>query len=216
MKKYLVILSIFVAIGVVTYKEKTNIAIWYATLFVVDDATKGADAILILSGNIDTRAQKAIELYKKKYAMQIWVTTPLETKTMYPHILKPQNVLLAEILTYEGVDKLYILPSLKGGATSTFDEAYDLASYLKDNELDRIILVTDGFHTLRAQQAFKKVFKKFNIQTKLQFAPSFSRDFQLDEWLKYESSIYRLLVQEPLGLLFYYFNDSNSEVYINT
>lgn len=216
MRKFFVILSIFVAIGVVTYQERVFIAKAYAGLFVVDTATKGADAIVILSGSLETRINKALELYKQGYSKQIWAFTSVEKETKYPNIFKTQNILLADVLSYEGVDKLYILPSIKKhGATSTFDEAYDLASYLKENHLDRVIMVTDGFHTLRSKMAFEKIFKIFDIKTKLEFAPSFSHEFKLDEWFKYEKSLYRLLVSEPLGLLYYYFSDSNSQLYTN-
>lgn len=216
MRTFFVILSLVVAVAVVAYQERFSIASSYASLFVVDTATKGADAILILSGNIETRSAKALELHKEGYSTQIWTFSAIQRETKYPDILKSQNVLLAEILTHEGLDKLYILPSVKkNGATSTFDEAYDLVSYLQSNPLNRVILVTDGFHTLRSKIAFEKVFKKFNIQTKLEFAPSFSPQFKLDEWYKYEKSLYRLLVKEPLGLIYYYFSDSNSKLYVN-
>jgi uncharacterized SAM-binding protein YcdF (DUF218 family) len=111
---------------------------------------------------------------------------------------------------------LYIVPSSKGGATSTFDEAYDIASYLKDNDdVRRIIIVTDGFHTKRAQIAFEKVFEKFNIKTKIQFSPAFDDTFTLDSWFRYENSLFTLLVKEPLKLIIYYFSDSNSTFYKN-
>jgi len=215
MKKFFVISSILFLVAMLAYDNRALLFKKYALFFVVDTATKGADAILLLSGNLDARVKKAVKLYKEKYAKQLWTTTPFERKNSYPHILKPKNVILAEILTYENIDKLYILPSLKGGATSTFDEAYDLASYLKSNKVKRIIVVTDGFHTIRTKMAFDKIMKKFNITTKFEYAPAFSKDFDLNEWYKYEKSLYRLLVQEPLGLLFYYFSDANSDAYIN-
>jgi uncharacterized SAM-binding protein YcdF (DUF218 family) len=215
MKKFLVWISILVALLVVIYQERYNIASKYASLFIIDTATKGADAILILAGNIETRVVKAIELQQKGYAEQIWTTSPYESKTKYPHILKSQNALLASILTYEKIDKLYIVPSRNKGATSTFDEAYDLASYLQDNLIKRIIIVTDGYHTARTKIAFDKVFKKMNISTKLEYAPSFSNTFDVNNWYKYENSLLRLLVLEPIGLLFYYFSEGNSNLYIN-
>jgi len=215
MKKLFFISTALIVLGVVVYQERQALLEKYASLYVVDNATKGADAILMLAGSLDSRVSKTIDLYEKKYAPEIWTVSPYERKTNYPHILKEQNALLAEILVFEGISKLYILPSLKKGATSTFDEAYDLAFYLKNNPIERLIIVTDGFHTLRAKIAFNKVFAKMNIPTKLEFASSFAEDFPLSEWYLYEKSLYRLLIQEPIGVFFYWLNDANSESYIN-
>jgi uncharacterized SAM-binding protein YcdF (DUF218 family) len=216
MRIFLFWLSIVISIGVIIYQERFTIANNYASLFIVDTATKGADAILILSGSVESRAIKAVELYKKGYAKQIWTTKPYEGKTKYPHILKSQNSLLANILSYEKIDKLYILPTIKDGATSTFDEAYDLAYFLQGNDdVKKVIIVTDGYHTARTQIAFEKIFKKMNISTKLEYAPAFSSFFDGKEWYKYESSFIRLIVLEPLALLYYYFHDSNSDLYVN-
>ena len=216
MRSFLFWLSIVVAISVLLYQERFMIAKEYASLFVIDTAKKGADAIVILSGSVESRVTKAIKLYKRGYAKQIWTTKPYEGKTKYPHILKSQNSILARILSYEKIDKLYILPTLNKGVTSTFDEAYDLAYFLKDNkDIKRVIIVTDGYHTARTKVAFDKIFEKMNINTKLEYAPAFSYDFKLDEWYKYEKSFITLLVLEPLKLLYYHFHDSNSDLYIN-
>ncbi len=55
------------------------------------------------------------------------------------------------------------VPSQKGGATSTFDEAYDLKDWARKNSYKRIIIVTDDFHTRRALHAFSKVFNGTGI-----------------------------------------------------
>jgi uncharacterized SAM-binding protein YcdF (DUF218 family) len=52
-----------------------------------------------------------------------------------------------------------VIPSLTGGATSTFDEAKDALAYAKQKNWKRIIIVTDEFHTHRAHYALKKYFK---------------------------------------------------------
>ena len=45
------------------------------------------------------------------------------------------------------------VPSLRGGATSTFDEAHDLLAFCIKEKLKHLILVTDSFHTRRALYA---------------------------------------------------------------
>ncbi len=64
------------------------------------------------------------------------------------------------------------MPSLKDGATSTFDEAHDLRHYCKKNRLKHIILVTDNSHTRRALYAFQKVFRDTDILVQAAGAPN--------------------------------------------
>jgi uncharacterized SAM-binding protein YcdF (DUF218 family) len=65
-----------------------------------------------------------------------------------------------------------VLPSTTGGATSTFDEAEDLLTFPKQRDWERIIIVTDEFHTRRAQLAFRKVFKGSPIVIEVAGAPN--------------------------------------------
>jgi uncharacterized SAM-binding protein YcdF (DUF218 family) len=218
MKSFFIWSSVVIILVMLGYQQRHNLAIYYAKLFVVNNATKGADAILILNGSLETRAIEAIRLFKEGYSKQIWAIKPYSQKTKYPNILKSPIKILVELLTYEGVDKLFILPELKKeGVTSTFDEAYVLASYLKYNkDVKRIIIVTDGFHTKRAEMAFNKILLLHNITTKIQFSPAFSEHFIPEDWYKYEKSLFTLLISEPIKLLVYYFSSSNSTLYKNT
>ena len=62
------------------------------------------------------------------------------------------------------------VPSLKGGATSTFDEAYDLRKFSEKAGFKRLILVTDAFHTRRAYHAFQTVFSGSEIHLEMSAA----------------------------------------------
>ncbi len=76
--------------------------------------------------------------------------------------------------------ELEMIPSLKGGATSTFDEAYDVKQYSIDNNLKHLILSTDEFHTRRALYAFKKVFQGTGI--KIEIAGAKNAVFNESDW----------------------------------
>ena len=211
------IILLGLSITIVTlYIKRVSILKAYSSFFVIDNATKGADAILILSGADITRGIKAIELYKEGYAKEILITTVRTSIPPYPHIVKTRRQMAQEIFTYEQIT-LSSIPSLKGGATSTFDEAYDVATYLKNsasNHLKRLIIVTDGYHTRRAKVAFNKIFKKMGITTTIEFAPIVSKGWY-ESWYKSEWGIFNLLLREPIALLYYLLNDSNSKLYVN-
>ena len=80
-----------------------------------------------------------------------------------------------------------LLPSLSGGATSTFDEAEDALAYAKRAKWKRIILVTDEFHTRRAHLAFKKVFQASDVEVQVAGAPN--EVFAIDDWWKSDRGI---------------------------
>ena len=69
---------------------------------------------------------------------------------------------------------------MKGGATSTFDEAYDLLNFCKGKGFYRIILVTDSFHTRRALHAFETVFQDSKI--KLEVSAAQNEIFNENNW----------------------------------
>jgi len=103
-----------------------------------------------------------------------------------------------------------IIPSTKGGATSTFDEAYDLLAFLKDHKMKHIILVTDSFHTARAHYAFTKVLKDLGKQKiKIEMAAAKNDIFSESNWWKSERGISAYIL-EPIKYLFYVFNSSNT------
>ncbi len=136
----------------------------YAGFFTIHNATKGAEAILVLSGNIETRLPCAIKLHKDGYASQILFT---ETKAPHPLInaIGCDEKTMAEAIAEQMKVNVPItlVPSLKGGATSTFDEAYDMREYCLQHSFRHIIIVTDNHHTRRALYAFKKVFQETTV-----------------------------------------------------
>ena len=131
----------------------------YAHLFTLQNAEKGANAIICLSGDRETRKPESLRLWNQGYAQRLFVTeekpknkefNPLELS----HLEFAREV--TKLMKLEA--KWELLPSLTGGATSTFDEAEDALAYGKRANWKRIIIVTDEFHTRRAHLAFSKVF----------------------------------------------------------
>ena len=103
-----------------------------------------------------------------------------------------------------------IIPSIKGGATSTFDEAYDFAAFLQAHPMKHIILVTDAFHTARAHYAFTKVLKNQGFENiKVEMAAACNDDFNESSWWRSEKGISAYIL-EPIKYLFYILNSSNA------
>lgn len=181
----------------------------YAGLFQINNARKGADAIIVLGGNQETRPEYAAMLAKSGYADHVFVTNPRPMSTKHPEIYLNETLLYQKVLAVYDINAT-IIPSLKGGATSTFDEAYDVAAYLENHPMKRIIIVTDAFHTSRSHYAFAKVFSllgKEDIIIEMAAAPN--EVYTNENWWKTEKGIKAYLL-EPLKFLFYRFNSANS------
>ncbi|MCX8045211.1 MAG: YdcF family protein [Desulfobacterota bacterium] len=179
----------------------------YARFFSVAQADKGADALVVLSGGIETRLPYALDLYRQGYAPRILLTDPLVRNTKLRSIACDEHQQADAILRFCGSNApLTICPSLKGGATSTFDEAYDVRAYCSAHQLRRIIIVTDRHHTRRAWYAFTKIFKGTGVQVDVMGAPN--DIFTENNWWQTDRGIEAYII-EPVKFAVYLLSNKN-------
>lgn len=112
-----------------------------------------ADAILVLgaaqfngtpSQVLKARLDHALDLYEKTDVNFIVVTGGKQ-----PGDVSTEASASANYLIERGVDDSHILREVNG--SSTYDSLQDSAKFLKEKDLKKVILVTDGFHMLRAR-----------------------------------------------------------------
>jgi uncharacterized SAM-binding protein YcdF (DUF218 family) len=148
-------------------------------------------------------------LIKQKYAHKLYHTDQRQWNNRHQEIIDTdfnisQNILATYNLSAD------IIPSTKGGATSTFDEAYDFVGFLKTHPMKHVILVTDAFHTSRAHYAFRKVLDRHgHNDLKIEVSAAPNDIFTEDNWYSTEAGITAYIL-EPIKYLFYIFNTSNS------
>ena len=185
----------------------------YARFFSVSNATKGADAIVVLAGNIETRFPFALELYQQGYAPRILITEPRIYNETLRHVVGDEKTKAFAMLAFYGMQPpVDICPSRKGGATSTFDEAYDLRAYCQQHRLQRIIIVTDCHHTRRALHAFTKVFKGSQTTVEAMGAPN--SIFNEQNWWRTDRGIEAYII-EPVKYILYLFTEKNVDLVKN-
>ena len=160
----------------------------YAGLFVVSNATPGADAIICLSGDRETRNPECLRLWKEGYAKRLFVTAD-KPKNKEFNQLELSHLQFAQAVTKRmQLDAVWeLLPSLSNGTTSTYDEAADALAMAQRERWGRIILVTDEFHTRRSLLAFQKVFEGSSIEVEVAGAPN--EVFGVDDWWKSDRGI---------------------------
>jgi len=196
-----------IAAGLVTWYPAIFTS--YALFFSVQTISPGADALVVLSGGVDTRLPLAIKLYRDGYARQILLTETRLRNMRFAAVLcnqKDNARALLEFFKMERAPVQYV-PSLKGGATSTFDEAYDLRRYSLNKGFKHLILVTDNYHTRRAQYAFEKIFRDTGIRIDVAGAPN--DIFDETNWWRSDTGI-STYIMAGIKYLVYRFNSRNA------
>ena len=134
MKRNLII-SILIAL-ILLLSQYKDIFTVYARFFMVDNITTAENAsIVVLSGGPFTRIPKALELYQTGYSETLLLTTERPLNSKLAHLIPTNEQIAREISKILAIPATFkSVPSLKGGATSTFDEAHDLLDYcIKEN-----------------------------------------------------------------------------------
>ena len=181
MKKWLVVIILFSGVIVVSISQYRSILTAYAKFFTVNNATPGANVIVVLSGGKDTRIPHALKLFEEGYAPEILLTDEKKRNIRFSHLF-PTNEMIAQVMIEELEMSVPVstIQSQKGGATSTFDEAYDLLKLSENKRYRHLILVTDAFHTRRAYHAFQTVFEDTEI--KIEMSAASNEIFNVNNW----------------------------------
>ena len=181
MKKWLIVIFLFSGVIAVSISQYRSILTAYAKLFTVNNATPGADVIVVLSGGKDTRIPHALKLFEEGYAPEILLTDEKKKNIRFSHLF-PTNEMIAQVMIEELEMSVPVstIQSQKGGATSTFDEAYDLLKLSENKMYRHLILVTDAFHSRRAYHAFQTVFEDTEIIIEISAASN--EIFNVNNW----------------------------------
>ena len=199
--------------GVLFFYYHAPLLTSYAEFFTMHTEAKGADAIVVLSGMVETRLPRAITLYKEGYAPRILLTQERSVNALAAQLHCTNMDKAQDLIHLLHADcELTIVPSLKGGATSTFDEAYDLKDWARKNSYKRIIIVTDDFHTRRALYAFKKIFKDTNIA--VQAAGAANDFFNEHDWWKSDWGLSAYIL-EGIKFSLYFITSQNIQIIKN-
>lgn len=165
--------------------------------------TSYKSAILMLGGMLENRLFQAVSLYYYGAGDLILITEPRNyIHNDFGGSLQSELSQATKALQYLKVN-FSIISSLKNGAQSTRDEAFDTIDFLKNNEIENIILVTDEFHSKRAYETFRREFKKANISTNLFIIPASNKFYNIHTWHKDESGIINYTLELPKIIMFY-------------
>lgn len=132
------------------YVAVTFIQVWRASS---DDGTEMSDAIVVLgaaqydgrpSPVLEARLQRGRELFMDGLAPYIVVTGGRQDGDTYTEATSGYNWLVDR-----GVPDEAILKEVQG--RTTYESLAATARFLRERDLDEVLLVTDGYHALRAR-----------------------------------------------------------------
>ena len=202
-RRSLKILALLSLLIVAVYLSRGAVVTFMGQLLVADDRpAKGADAVIILMGDVAERTPHALSLFKEGYAKDVvfahsqnrpmvdlgfWVNDSIATNS----ILKSANV---------AANKIHYIQD--GEVTSTIDESRKILSYINGHlrQTGRIILVTSWYHTSRAKWIFSR---QNTYGFTIEASPAFSRGITVHNWI-YDEESFLAVYQEYLKWLYYF------------
>lgn len=199
---------LLVLIGATLYLAKIPLLQGIGFILRVDNATKGADVLVVLSGDPWNRVPKAAQLYRNHYAPKIIVIDREKDKQRVVleemgYKLPDPSLLPLELLEREKVSPDDIIRISSARAGSTLDEARILRQYCQDHPCQTIILVTTSYHTSRARWIFRRIFKNSSIT--IQVAAASHSAFDEQNWWKTENG-FLSYYNEYLKWAYYFLN----------
>ncbi len=211
MKKFLLKLIFFCIVVGLLWFFRQPLLTAYAQLFTVNDATPGADMMVVLSGDIDVRPQYAAKLYHDDYALQVFLTREKNWMGYASPYVEARNH-YAELWMLQNDVPVTFLPTIhKEGNMSTLDEVLDTLAYVKANpQIQHIIVVTDAFHSYRASYIFKKVFEVNGLEhIRIEMAAAPNAIFDETNWYKTEKGL-EYYFDETIKTLMYWMGLANN------
>ncbi|HET7321642.1 MAG TPA: YdcF family protein [Longimicrobiaceae bacterium] len=170
------------------YLARVPLLIGVARAVSVQDSLRPADLIMVLGGDIHTRPARGAELYRSGLAPRLVLARVADMPDTRAGFYPNETDASVRYLRHLGVpDSALVVLRTPEGVTSTAEEAEALRRYLADHPAERIILVTDRYHTRRARWIFRRTLEGTGTRVLVTAAPNPTYD--VDRWWKYEDGM---------------------------
>lgn len=140
----------------------------------VSDQLEPADAVVVLGGGYPSRPRIAAQLYVAGRVKQILVPRVEPSD----RIAEPKNMDLEALLKL-GIPTSAIV-EFGHNPSSTYEEARDLALWVRQGGVKRIIVPTEPFPSRRVRWIFRRELGKVGVQVMIE--PSPPADYDIEYW----------------------------------
>ncbi|MGA2255477.1 MAG: YdcF family protein [Thermoguttaceae bacterium] len=158
-----------------------------------------ADAIVLLTGSVNTRPFTAAALVHGGWAPKIIFNSGFPHASEVKGEVPPESEIILKILVYGGVPPNCIV-CLDSKVQTTFDEARAARDYLADHPVKKLLIVTDGPHTRRARWILNRLLADRPVEIVMVSSPM--EEFGNDNWWRSEEG-FLFVVSEYLKFIYY-------------
>ncbi len=148
----LAVLSVLAAVGTWMFRR---VGEW----LVVEDPLEASRAAVVLSGGLPMRAREAAEIYRGKFAPEIWVTRPVDATAELREMgidYLGETFYNQKVLIRLGVP-VESIRVLEPPIYDTEDEVRAIAKTAREAGIHRVIIVTSKAHTRRVHTIWRKL-----------------------------------------------------------
>ena len=151
----------------------------------VSDPLQPADAIIVINGRVPFRAMKGADLYKQRLAPEVWLTVgnrnsaevEMEKLGVHPTL---EHIYSQAVLEKLGVPSaaIHVIP---GRNNNTAMEMKTIATFARQRNAARVILVTSSYHSRRVRSLWHRLVGE-SPQAVVQFTEA--EPFNAGRWWK--------------------------------
>lgn len=186
-------LPALIALLAVVYWGRRRILGALGAFLVIEETGRSCDVMLLLNGNISTRAYRAVELYKNRRT-PIVLARLADTEEVRLGVIPNISEATRELLIRLGVRRSDItLLASERWVAGTWDEAILLCAHMRARGYRSAAIVTDAFHTRRARWTFRNVMRDDSIVFSC-VATRYSVNL-MDRWWRTEYGLVQVFVE---------------------
>jgi uncharacterized SAM-binding protein YcdF (DUF218 family) len=186
LRRLLVILLVFIALGVCVWSGREPILRGVAHLWIASDPVTQADAAVVLGGGLGSRPFAAAELYKLGLVKKVLISRVKEDRAVDIGAVLGHTESNRQVLLKLGVPASAI--EIFGNANkNTREEAVAVREWAERNGALNLIVPTEDFTTRRVRWIFRREFAGLASRIEVQeFEPS---QYSTEEWWKTEQGL---------------------------
>jgi uncharacterized SAM-binding protein YcdF (DUF218 family) len=191
----LIALSIFLPLLAVAVAGSRGAGRW----LIREDPLSPANVVVVLSGSMPYRAEKAAKVFRAGYAPEVWVSRPVNPASELEELgirFVGEEEYSRDVLIREGIPEqaVQILPDT---IVNTEQEVEEVAREMRRTRKTRAIIVTSPQHTRRVRTLWTKLVRG---DQKAIVRAAFEDPFDADHWWRNTRDALAV-VRETLGLL---------------
>jgi uncharacterized SAM-binding protein YcdF (DUF218 family) len=186
LKRLVLAIFLLCVLLVAMYVFRVSLLRGAARAWIVNQPLTRADVIVVLGGGPETRPFEAARLFQQGLAPRILLMNPKPPPTVQLGLMPAEADVSRGVLLAEHVPPADIFVTTDV-VTNSHDEAVALRNWASTNNLSRVIIPTDLFHTRRVRWLYAKELRGTGIQAEIEAVDT--RQYTATNWWQHEDGL---------------------------